>query len=227
MVDFPDYGLTVDAVPARPCGDHWELPSRPDARATWVETNPTELGRLTTNMNTDTRYPKLGSQGVYVPTVKMVRQVRRAQLGKTPPGGLFLEICAYWVFDNGLSTQSSWAGYLATTLRGIADLLVDVVDDGLEDPTLPGSFITTKATDKELQDASDGFGQAADLAEKALAEKDDCKSAVLWTQLLGDNDNGAVFELPANCNVDGTTRTAATLITPGATRVPAGTGRYS
>ncbi len=41
--DFPEYDLCVDAVPARPCGDHWEIPNRPKERARWVETNPTRL----------------------------------------------------------------------------------------------------------------------------------------------------------------------------------------
>lgn len=226
-IDFPAYGLSVDAVPARPCADHWELPSRPDARAKWVETNPTDLGRLTTEMNKDSRYPKIGSQGVYVPTIKMVRQIRRAQLGTTPPGGLYLEICTYWAFDEGLGTHSTWAGYIAAALRGIATVLDDAVDNGLTDPTLPDSIISTKASDDELSQAADAFHDAADLADKALNEKDDCKSAVLWAELFGDNDDGSVFDLPANCNADGTTRSAATLITPGATRVPAGTGRYS
>lgn len=227
MVDFPDFGLTVDAVPARRCGDHWELPSRPEARAKWVETNPTQLGQLATDMNKDSRYPQIGSQGVYVPTVKMVRQIRRAQLGKTPPGGLYLEICAYSAFKDGLGTHSTWAGYLTAALRGIADILEDAVEGDLKDPTLDNSTISTKATDDERQKAADAFVAAAELAAKALKETDPCQSAVLWAQLFGDNDDGPVFELPANCNADGTTRSAATLITPGATRVPAGTGRYS
>lgn len=227
-VDFPDFGLSVDAVPARPCGEHWELPSRPDARASWVETNPTELGRLTTEMNKDARYPKLGGQGVYVPTVKMIRQVRRAQLGQAPPGGLFMEICTYWVFDKGLPAQTTWAGYLTVALRGVATLLADVVDDGLDDPTLADRLISTKADHDELQAAADAMADAANRAEEALAEKDDCKSAVIWAGLFGENPDGPVFELPANCNADGTSRTAAGAVTtPGATRVPAGSGRYS
>jgi hypothetical protein len=59
-------------------------------------------------------------------------------------------------------------------------------------------------------------------AEKTLAETGECASVLLWAQLLGDNDAGSVFELPAHCAADGSKRTAATLIrTPGATRVPA------
>ena len=39
-VDFPDMGLAVDVVPARPKGDHWEIPKKvnQDDRASWVET---------------------------------------------------------------------------------------------------------------------------------------------------------------------------------------------
>jgi hypothetical protein len=32
-VEFPDFDLCVDAVPARPRGSHWEIPNRPNEQA--------------------------------------------------------------------------------------------------------------------------------------------------------------------------------------------------
>ncbi len=49
-VDCPAHGLAVDVVPARACGAHWEIASRPDQRGRWGETDPTKLGELTTQM---------------------------------------------------------------------------------------------------------------------------------------------------------------------------------
>lgn len=79
-VNFPNYDLTVDAVPARPCGDHWELPNRPEdaERAAWVETNPLLLNELTTETN---QRNTLNDDGIYVPAVKLIRQARRTWVG--------------------------------------------------------------------------------------------------------------------------------------------------
>ena len=76
-VEFPSFELSVDAVPARPHLSHWEVPDR---HGGWEKTNPERLGSLTTEMNGH-------HQGHYVPTVKLIRQARRAQLGEGQPGG--------------------------------------------------------------------------------------------------------------------------------------------
>ena len=97
-IDFPDFKLTVDAVPARPCGDDWGIPNKPDGaqQAQWVKTNPLKLNSLTIDKNTEFL---LNGAGVYVPIVKLVRQVRRTWLGDQP-GGLFFELMTYWFFEN-------------------------------------------------------------------------------------------------------------------------------
>ena len=96
-VDFPDFDLTVDAVPARPCGDNLEIPNKPEdaERAQWVETNPLKLNDLTEEANGKFL---LNGNGIYVPIVKLVRQVRRTWLGDQP-GGLFFELMTYWYFQ--------------------------------------------------------------------------------------------------------------------------------
>lgn len=227
-VDFLAYGLSVDAVPARPSGDHWEIPSRPDARGRWVPTNPTRLGELTSQMNSDYRFGKIGSQGAYVPTVKMIRQIRRNLLQKAPPGGLYLEICLYWVFERDMSSQTTWAGYLTKALEGLPKVLRDAANNGLEDPTLPDSIISTRATNAELRTAADAFAGAAELADDAIRDPDECEAAAKWGELFGANDDGTVFEPPAHCASRGAGQASSVRVrTPGAVRPPAGDGRYA
>lgn len=224
-VDFPDFGLTVDAVPARPCGDDWEIPNKPEdaQRARWVKTNPLKLNSLTTDLNSEYL---LNDAGVYVPIVKLVRQVRRTWLGDQP-GGLFCELMTYWFFENEKPSALSVAEYLAVTLEGIAEMLPTVAADGLDDPTLSGEKISTKATAADLATATERIQEAAEVARDALEDPDDCTSAVKWRGLLGVTSGGdEIFPLPSFCNADGTHKRAAA-ITPGSTRVPAGDDRYA
>jgi hypothetical protein len=224
-IDFPNYGLTVDAVPARPCGDHWELPNRPEdaQRAQWVETNPLKLNELTVEANHNFT---LNGNGVYVPVVKLVRQVRRHWLGKQP-GGFFFEIMTYWAFTNDQPTGSSIAEYLTPVLESIAAMLPDVYANGLDDPTMEGKKISTKAVDTDFETAIKKIAEAAALARDAFEDTDDCSSAVKWRKLIGlTSDGEEIFPLPSYCNVDGTHKNARS-ITSGSTTVPAGNGRYA
>lgn len=224
-VDFPDFGLTVDAVPARPCGDNWEIPSKAgdEGRAQWVETNPLKLNDLTTEKN---QAFLLNGVGIYVPIVKLVRQVRRTWLD-AQPGGLFFELMTYWYFENDSPTANSVAGYLTLTLEYVAESLSDVIAYGLGDPTIEGQKISTKADKDDLSSARDKIGQASELARSALEDMDDCTSAMKWRTLLGVTSNGdEVFPLPGHCNADGTHKKSAAFVR-GATRVPAGDDRYA
>jgi len=228
-IDFPEFGLTVDVVPARPCGDHWEIPNRPNERARWVETNPTKLNELTTAANKDF---KLNDRGIYVPTVKLVRQVRRAFLGGSQPGGFFFKILTYWAFRTVWPQESSHAGYLTVILEEIADQLPVVATNGLNDPTLPGKTIITRATSSDLTAAAKKIGEAASLARAALDAIDDCPGAERWVRLLGKDSIGEqVFPTPTYCNADGTRRTSARTmpvgIVAGAASVPAGSDRFA
>lgn len=229
-IDFPDFDLSVDVVPAKPCNDHWQVPSRdPEGeRGKWVATNPLKLNELTSTMNA--RFP-LGdtTRGMYVPTVKLIRQVRRHVLGDQP-GGLFLELMTYQVFDTLMTVEKTVAAYLTETLGHLASYFDDVVTGGLPDPTMLGKTISTKSTAAEIKAARTAFQDVAKLAREALNTEEQCASARLWQQVLGTNCDGEVFELPSYCSATAETGSVASALLgrkPGADRVPAGRDTYA
>jgi len=236
-VDFPDYDLSVDVVIARPCVDHpdehWQIPEKidEDGRASWVETNPTAMGELATAANKDFLLSAENpDSGVYKPTVKLIRQIRRTWV-EDQPGGYYFEVLAYHAFQDLQPEKSTVADYLSVILREIAARLPDYADDGPDDPTLDDRVIKTKATPEQIDAAAERLAEAADLAENALAEDDPCKSAVKWRQLLGQTHNvdepEDVFPLPDYCNADGTTKSTSSTQVKGAPAVPAGSDRYA
>lgn len=231
-IDFDDYDLSVDVVPAKPSGDHWQVPSRdPEGqRGAWVETDPLLLNDLTSQMNG--RF-LLGQTdyGMYVPTVKLVRQVRRHLLGPdSQPGSLFLELMTYQVFDTYMSSHTTVADYLTATLDKLGAYFDIVIDQGgLPDPTIDGETIKTRATSAELKAARIKFTDVAKLATDALGTDEQCASARLWQRVLGENCDGQVFELPSYCSATAEGGAASLLpaVKPGADRVPAGRDTYA
>lgn len=191
--------FAVDVVPAVRYGKRWALPNRDrdcwenrDRR--WIETDPEKLGELTVLQN---RAPKVGDHGAYVPTVKLVRQIRKHNLGDAKPGGLYFELLAYWAFEQGISGDSH-AQILATTLRRIGTLLGQGV---VIDPVLGSAYSPAPGSD-ELEMARQRFSKIAGEAEEALS-METCPAAATWRRLLGSNDRGACFPLPAGCDEDG------------------------
>lgn len=222
QVYFPEYDLHVDAVPARPYGDGetWEIPQKGDENK-WVRTNPEELTTLSTAMNNK-------HNEFYVPTVKLLRQARRALLGKKKPGGFFVEVATYQAFNGGTVTGNDHAEYFTSAIRAVSNIIGDFVDygTGVTDPTLPGGTIKIRATDDELREIKSKFSEAAASAEEALAEEDEGKAAIAFRKLLGKNgDDKIVFPMPPGFNEDGTKR--ASSITAGASAVPAGSKNFA
>ena len=209
-VDFPDYDLCVDAVPARPYGAYWAVPDRCGG---WEETNPESLGSLTTSMNST-------HDGHYVPIVKLIRQARRAQLGDAQPGGLYFEIACYHAFAQGLSAVSA-SEYFCEALGGVARQLNWARTGGLADPTLPGHVISTRATHTELAHAAQTFDGLARRARTALHSDDACFAALEFRRIFGKTSDGSwVFPMPSYCNEDGTPRTTAPGVRSGSQTVP-------
>ncbi|AUI64060.1 nucleotidyltransferase [Amycolatopsis sp. BJA-103] len=232
MIEFPDFDLSVDVVIARPCVDHptehWQIPEKveEDGRANWIETNPVKMSELTTEANDDFL---LSGSGVYVPLVKLIRQIRRTWVDEQP-GGYYFEVLTYHAFQDLEPHKNTVAGYLCIILREIADRLPDYVTDGPDDPTLDERTITTKATQEQIEAAAERITEAAQLAEDALKEEDICASALKWQELLGKtqqtDEPEFVFALPEACNADGTEKPTGALV-KGAPAVPAGRDRYA
>ena len=198
-IDFPEYDLSVDVVIARPCvnhpDEHWQIPQRLDenCNARWIETNPAEMTRLTIEANAEF---VLNGRGAYVPTVKLVRQVRRTWVGDQP-GGYYFEVLAWHAFQDLKPEQTSFAGYLTVVLEWIAAHLEDFVTTGPADPTMEGKTIKSKATADDITAAAARMAQAAVLARAALDEEDACASAEMWQRLLGQHqtDPGDPFSV--------------------------------
>lgn len=237
LVKFPDYDLSVDVVIARPCvdhpDDHWQIPEKieDDGRASWVETNPIKMGELTTEANKSFLLsPDDEDSGVYVPMVKLVRQVRRTWVDDQP-GGYYFEVLTYHAFQDLQPDERTVAAYLTAILGKIAEELPECAAEGPADPTLEDRTIKTKATAEQIEAAAQAIAQAAALAKEALDEEDVCKSAALWRELLGKTQNTdepeEVFPMPDYCNPDGSTRASSRSVVKGARTVPAGRDRYA
>lgn len=217
-VEFPDYDLHVDAVPARAHGKHWEIPESKDTDE-WQETNPEKLTTLTTAMNKK-------HDGLYVPTVKLLRQTRRAHLGKQP-GGLYFEILTYHAFASGNVKGPTQAEYYCSAVSEVVAQIDIALADGLADPTLPDQLISTKATSGELTGARAVFASLSDRLASALEEEDRCRAARVYRDALGKTVEGDwIFPMPEDCNDDGSKKAHAVII-PGAASVPAGDRRFA
>lgn len=192
-------------------------------------TNPTKMTELTRAANKQFLLYDDANSGIYVPVVKLIRQIRRAWVDDQP-GGFYYEVLTYHAFQDLQPDKSTVADYLTVALRWIADTLPDMVDKGPDDPTLDGKTISTKATGEQIEAAAEQMAKAATIAENALAEEDAYRAAVLWRQLLGktqDVDTPEwVFPLPEYCNEDGSTKSQAPIV-KGSPVVPAGRDRYA
>lgn len=221
QVSFPEYDLYVDAVPARPAGQDgtWEIPQKGNDDE-WVRTNPELLTSLSSEMNA-------AHDGYYVPTVKLLRQTRRSLIGKSKPGGFFIEIATYHAFASGDVAGNDQAEYYVSALQKVSSILADFVANGVElaDPTLPDESIHIRATDEELDAMETKFADAAAAALEALGAEDEGAAAVAFRGLLGkDPDGEFVFPMPPGFNEDGSKRAAA--LSAGARVVPAGTRTF-
>ena len=189
-------------------------------RTCFARTNPEGLTSLSSEMNA-------AHNGYYVPTVKLLRQTRRAVLGKTKPGGFFIEMVAYQAFASGLVSGNDQAEYYVSALGEASKIINNFVTLGIQvqDPTLPGHTISIRAADDELDAARTRFSDAAAAANAAIEEEDEGKAALTFRQLLGENGDGeTVFPMPPGFDEDGTKR--ASVISPGARVVPAGTRTF-
>lgn len=221
-VEIPDSdGLYVDAVPARPDGDSWQIPKKDGG---WQSTNPEQITLLKSKMNDD-------HDGYYVKMVKLLRQTRRNILGEAKPGGLAVEMALYTAFDEGLVSGTSAATYFASSLEGVANVFRRVVDEGFDipDPSRPGEVFTFRASTSEWKTAAVRFERGAENARTVCDMDDDEKgvAALVMQDILGGNDDfDNVFPMPAGYNDDGTRMAEAKNWGVGSSTVAGGSGRF-
>jgi len=191
----------IDAVPAVRYGVIWAIPtSRTDvwddtaSPKRWLETDPERLSALVSERN---REPKVNAQGAFVPTVKLVKQIREHHLGDKGPGGLFFEIMTYWAFDRGVHAKS-FAEILVAVLRLIVSQLDELPSRPLVDPVLQRPFDPIPKV-SEILAAHKIMTDLASEAHGAL-QLDRCPAAAVWRKIIGRNTRGWCFGLPDGCD---------------------------
>ncbi|MBY4226751.1 nucleotidyltransferase [Rhodococcus fascians] len=203
---FSDVSFAIDAVPAVPWGDHWAIPNRDrdqwdNDEGRWIKTNPVQFADNTDTLATAPTSPTVGAVNAYRPIVRLLRQVRHVHLEGQRPGGLFVEIAAYYDWKQGLVTGTSWAELLASTMEHVAQRLLDSAQDGLPDPIL-GTPLKPALDPWQWTSAGQTFERLAGEAREALtAER--CRAAKLWRDILGTNDRGQILPLPDGCDAAG------------------------
>lgn len=191
-VEFPQFDMHVDVVPARPHEGVWQIP---DKQGGWEITDPLRFGGLTTQRNKD-------HAGNYVPIVKLLRQTRRALLHEAKPGGLFVEVTAYHAFADvpvGTAAPRSIAEFYTEALERMARILADHADGTapIMNPAVPGQELHVRATADEFHDIATAWAGAAQDARAALDSDDAAEAGTIFAQLLGETSEGVpVFVAP-------------------------------
>lgn len=212
-IDFPDpddhyneVSFAIDAVPAVPWGDHWAIPNRDrdkwdndDKR--WIKTDPVQFAADTNSLATAPWSPVVGTTNAYRPIVRLLRQARHNNLGGQRPGGLFVEIAAYYAWKDQLVTGDSWAELLASTFEHVGARLTASASDGLPDPVL-GTPLKPELDHWQWTNAGCTFTRLAEEARAAL-DADKCRAAKIWRDILGDNERGPVLPVPEGCDAAG------------------------
>lgn len=192
----------VDVVPAVRMGSRWAIPNRDRSiwaeGDRWVETDPERLTALAHGQN---QKPVLNGQGMYVPSVRLMRQTRNHHLTDSKPGGLYFELLTYWAFEAGIENDGSFAEVLAEVLQSVSHGLSTAPDDPLVDPVLDRP-LEPRPTVAELQAAATKFDELAQKARTALSEER-CPAAASWRRILGKNSRGWCFTLPEGCDEEG------------------------
>jgi len=202
------FDFSVDVVAAVHFGSEWAIPNHDRETWTrtahaerWTRTNPERLTQLSRDLNGEAQ---IQGQGIYVPTVKAVRQIRRNALGDAKPGGLYFELLLFEGFTQGAITGDTWAEATSSALDYLAARLSTVGTTPLCDPALNTPY--EPAPDPgAIAHAALVFDGLAVKARSALVA-DPCPAAAAWREIFGSNTqaNGPVFPLPQNCREDGT-----------------------
>lgn len=211
-----DLEFSIDAVPAVPWGDDWGIPNRNRhnwtlAEERWIRTNPVAFADESKKLSTSDSSPVVGSRNAYKPVVRLLRQVRHTHLGEDRPGGLYVEVAAYYAWKDGNVAGATWAELTSATLAELARSFAEASVNGLADPILE-TPLAPALTAEQWSHAAKVFGSLATQAEEAL-ESDECRAAMLWREILGENERGPVLPLPPGCGSNGQRTPVAIAVT--------------
>lgn len=204
--DLSDNSFSIDAVPAVPWGEHWGIPNRDrdqwnSEEKRWIKTNPVKFADDTNALAVATWSPTVGTMNAYRPVVRLLRQVRHVHFGEQRPGGLFIEVAAYYAWEDQSITGTTWAELVTSTLEQVAKRFEQCAESGLLDPVLDTPM--KPALDSwQWTAAADRLSQLAEQARQAL-DSERCRAAKMWRDILGSNDRGQVLPLPDGCDANG------------------------
>jgi hypothetical protein len=163
--------LSVDAVPAFPVGDDYEIPDK--ITGTWIKTNPATHAKKATAKNEE-----LG--GSWVPLVKMIKAWNRANDRPVRPSFL-LEVMALQLVDSPFSSY-------AEEVRNFFAAAAARIHDSWPDPAGLGPPVSDQMTQDLVQAARTGLRDAERRALIAFRTERTSQGEALrlWRGILGE-----------------------------------------
>lgn len=210
-MDRGEFEITVDVVPAVRHGAHYAIPEvrvRTDPQlgdvremsGTWRVTDPIGLTKKTQKLNDGLR---IGGQGAYVPTVKAMKQVRKAHLDGHKPSALFYEFVLFDGFTSGAIKGTSWADVTHAAISHVYDRLGRLDSDPVCDPVLHEPY-SPAPSPAEVEVAMSAFRTCRATATRAVTAGDVCTAGSAWREVFRGNPRSEyVFPMPDGCSGTG------------------------
>ena len=169
--DHPGKILSIDAVPALPCKDGYEIPDK--VTGTWIKTNPETHAAQATAKNK-------ALDGKWVPLVKMLRGWNRAN-GKPIQPSFLVEVMAEGLVD------APFSGY-PNEVRNFFAAAADTIHQTWADPAGLGPPVSDQMTSDLVNKARTALREAeqkAALAFRAEQRGNQGEALRLWKEILG------------------------------------------
>jgi hypothetical protein len=198
----------VDAVPARPHGQHYQIPQTSTIvlgsgerqrmlSREWVDTDPLGLNDETTRVN---GLVTIGGQGAYVPTVKAIRQFKSAHLRRVKPSSLFYEFILLEGFDAACISGDTWADVTAAAFEYLNARMATLDTSPVCDPILRQPYAPLPSAEDRMT-ATAAVRDALRSARRAVDATDRCSAALAWRSVFGGNGRREhVFPMPDGCD---------------------------
>ena len=147
-----DKVMSIDVVPAFPCGDHYEIPDALLGR--WIETNPEVHYQLAVEAHE-------AYDQHWKPLVRMIKKWNR-QHGRPVEPSFLLEVMALELF------VPPFSGGYQYELKGFFASAVDRIHDEWPDPAGLGPSVSSGMTTAEKDDAQKSLAAAESTVTRAI-----------------------------------------------------------